>query len=87
VTEQTVDGKAVNVDLDLLVPEAVSGEGTRAARLGVQGDRLARKAFGLELALVDNDLMTLGSLDADPRTFEVRVAGSAALLISKVHKP
>lgn len=86
VAEQTVDGRTINVDLDLLVPEAVSGEGTRAARLGVQGDRLARKAFGLELALVDNDLMVVGSLDADPRSFEVRVAGTAALLISKVHK-
>jgi hypothetical protein len=86
VTEQTVDGKTVLVDLDLLVPEAVSGEGTRAARLGLQGDRLARKAFGLELTLVDNDVMVVGSLDADPRRFEVHVAGTAALLISKVHK-
>jgi len=86
VIEQLVDERTVNIDLDLLVPEAVSGEGTRAARLGVQGDRLARRAFGLELALVDSDLMVVGSLDADPRSFEVHVAGSAALLISKVHK-
>jgi hypothetical protein len=86
VIEQLVDERTVNIDLDLLVPEAVSGEGTRAARLGIQGDRLARRAFGLELALVDNDLMVVGSLDADPRSFEVHVAGSAALLISKVHK-
>lgn len=86
VTEQLVDEKTVNIDLDLLVPEAVSGGGTRAARLGVQGDRLARRAFGLELALVDSDLMVVGSLDADPRSFEVPVAGIAALLISKVHK-
>lgn len=86
VTEQTVEGRAVHVDLDVLVPEAVSGDGTRAARLGVQGDRLARKAFGLELALVDNDIMSVGALDADPRSFPVRVAGVAALLVSKVHK-
>lgn len=86
VREQQVEDRAVNVDLDLLVPEAVSGRGTRAARLGAQGDRLARRAFGLELALVDNDLMAVGSLDADPRSFELRVAGSAALLISKAHK-
>ena len=59
----------MNVDLDLLVPEAVSGGGTRAARLGPQGDRLARKAVGLELALVDNDSMIVGALDRDPRTF------------------
>jgi hypothetical protein len=81
-----VDGRAVSVDLDLLVPAAVSGGGTRAARLGGQGDRLARKASGLELALADNDLMVVGSLDEDPRSFEVRVAGPAALLVSKVHK-
>ena len=86
VTEQTVAGRAVHVDLDLLVPEAVSGPGTRAARLGVQGDRLARKAFGLELALVDNDVMSVGALDADRRSFPLRVAGVAALLVSKVHK-
>lgn len=86
VTERQVGGRAVNVDLDLLVPEAVGGEGTRAARLGPQGDRLARKALGLELALVDNDLMVVGSLEADARRFDVRVAGSAALLISKAHK-
>lgn len=30
--------------------------------------------------------MLVGSLDANPRSFEVRVAGTAALLISKVHK-
>jgi hypothetical protein len=86
VAEQQVEGRSVHVDLDLLVPKAVSGEGTRAARLGAQGDHLARKAFGLELALVDNDLMDVGSLDSDPRSFEVHVAGPAALLISKVHK-
>jgi hypothetical protein len=86
VAEQLVAGRAVHVDLDLLVPEAVSDDGTRAARLGVQGDRLARKAFGLELALVDNDVMGVGALDSDPRSFQVRVAGVAALLVSKVHK-
>ena len=86
VAEQQVAGRAVHIDLDLLVPEAVSGAGTRAARLGPQGDRLARKAFGLELALFDNDLMDVVALDADPRSYAVRVAGVAALLISKVHK-
>jgi len=33
VSEQLVGERTVNIDLDLLVPEAVSGEGTRAARL------------------------------------------------------
>lgn len=81
-----IGGNAVSVDLDLLVPAAVGGAGTRAARLGAHGDRLARKASGLELALADNDLMAVGSLEDDPRDFAVRVAGPAALLVSKVHK-
>ena len=55
VTGQLVDEKTVNIDLELVVPEAVSGGGAPSARLGVQGDRLARRAFGLELALVDSD--------------------------------
>lgn len=86
MAEQEVAGARVLVDLDLLVPEAASGPGTRAARLGAQGDRLARKAPGLELALVDNSEMEVGALDADPRSFAVRVAGAAALLVAKVHK-
>ena len=86
VTEQEVDGRLVTVDLDLLVPEAVSGEGARAARLATQSDRLARKAAGLELALIDSDIMEVAALDADPRRFEVHVAGSAALLVAKAHK-
>ena len=59
VAEQEVAGARVLVDLDLLVPEAASGPGTRAARLGAQGDRLARKAPGLELAPVSYTHLTL----------------------------
>lgn len=80
-----VDGKPVKVFVDLLVPEAVSGTGTRAARLGPHGNRVARKARGLEAALVDNDIMEV-SLQGDPRTYRIVAAGLAALLISKLHK-
>lgn len=87
VRKTQVDGSPVLIDLDLLVPEAVSGLGSRAARLGSHGARTARKARGLELALVDNDIMRLSALEsADGRSFEIRVAGSAALLVSKVFK-
>jgi hypothetical protein len=42
---------------------------------------------GLEGALVDTDVLTVGSLEtADARRFEIRVAGPAALLIAKLHK-
>ena len=88
VREVQMDGGTrIHVDLDLLVPEAVSGEGSRAARLGSHGDRTARKARGLELALLDNEMMRLGALDvSDERSFDIRVAGVAALLVSKAIK-
>jgi len=73
--------------IDLMVPEAVGGAGSRAARLGEHGKRVARKARGLEAALIDKRVQTIRSLeDGDPRFFEVAVAGSVALLIAKLHK-
>jgi hypothetical protein len=46
-----------------------------------------RLVRGLDGALVDADVVRLGSLDGtDSRWFEVRVAGPAALLVAKVHK-
>jgi hypothetical protein len=76
-----------NVPVDLMVPEARSGRGRRSADLGVHGNRVARKARGLEGALVDNTVMTIGAFEpVDPRRFDVRVAGPAALLVAKLHK-
>jgi Nucleotidyltransferase len=75
------------VPIDLLVPEAVGGPGRRAARLGAHGDRMARKARGLEAVLVDNQLMEIAALDKDDsRRIEVLVAGPAGLLVAKLHK-
>jgi hypothetical protein len=75
------------VGVDLLVPEAVSGAGRRGARLGVHGKDVAAKSPGLEAALVDHTLELVTALDGhDPREFQVRVAGPAALLVAKVHK-
>jgi hypothetical protein len=74
------------VELDLLVPEAVGGPGRRGARLGPHGNAVARKVKGLEGALVESTRMELTALDSDGRRFEVRVAGPAALLVSKLHK-
>ncbi len=79
--------RAGNVNVDLLVPKAVGGPGRRAARLGEHGNRVARMAYGLEGALVDKSRMTIPALEAsDGRTFEVAVAGRAALLVAKLHK-
>jgi len=82
-----IGGVATNVDVDLMVPEAVGGPGSRAARLVGHAKHVARKARGLEAALVDKSTTTLGALDAiDTRSFSVAVAGPAALIVSKLHK-
>lgn len=42
---------------------------------------------GLDGAIVDADPMRIESLEAtDMRTYDMRVAGPAALLVAKVHK-
>ncbi len=84
----TVDGEELIIPVDLIVPEgAASGGGRRGARLGPHGRRAARRAVGLEAALVDHSSMTVAALEvADARSFEVEVAGPAALLVAKAHK-
>ena len=89
VTTRPTSGSAdAEIGIDLLVPSSVSpGKGRRAARLPGHDPRVARIVRGLDGALVDADVMHLGSLDAtDSRWFEVRVAGPAALLVAKLHK-
>lgn len=77
------DGIAV----DLMVPESLAGPGRRGARLGAHGSRAARRAKGLEAALVDRARHTIGALDpSDGRSVEIWVAGPAALLVAKTHK-
>ncbi|GAC1525142.1 MAG: hypothetical protein NVS2B16_33740 [Chloroflexota bacterium] len=74
--------------VDFLVPEAFAGpKGRRAARLSTQGNALARRAKGLEGALIDNQLMEITSLnDEDDRRMEIPVAGPGALLVAKLYK-
>jgi hypothetical protein len=87
MTTRQVGGAPVSIDVDLMVPEALGGPGRRAARLAGHAKHIARKARGLEAALIDKHLMTIRALDAsDGRTFAVAVAGPAALLVSKLHK-
>ncbi len=78
----------IEVAVDILVPEAVSpGSGRRAARLQGHEPRAARIARGLEGVLFDAELMRVGALeDSDARGFDIRVAGPAGLLVSKLHK-
>jgi hypothetical protein len=81
-------GEAIVVPVDLIVPEGLAtGGGRRAARLGGHGARAARRAVGLEAALVDHSTMRIGPLESgDTRSFAVKVAGPAALLVAKAHK-
>ncbi|HZQ80445.1 MAG TPA: hypothetical protein VFB25_00560 [Gaiellaceae bacterium] len=87
VTEVEVNGSKTVIPVDLIVPEEMAGAGSRGARLEGHGKRAARRARGLEGALIDNDSMGISALDADdPREFHVKVAGIAALLVAKSHK-
>lgn len=75
------------ITVDLLVPDAVGGPGRRAARLKGHSDKAARKARGLEAALVDHSLMVISALtDTDSRQIEAKVASPSALLVAKLHK-
>lgn len=78
------------IPVDLMVPEALAGPGSkdaRGARIPPHDRRATRRARGLEAAVVDNTIMEVAALDAaDPRTYRVRVAGHAALLVAKLHK-
>ena len=87
VVQRDVAGVATSVEVDLMVPEAVGGPGRRAARLPGHGKEVARKARGLEAALIDKAMRTIRALDpSDTRSFVVAVAGPMALLIAKLHK-
>jgi hypothetical protein len=82
-----IGGVATNVEVDLMVPEAVGGPGSRAARLLGHAKHVARKARGLEAALIDKNTTTISAIDAtDTRSFPIAVAGPAALIVSKLHK-
>lgn len=77
------DGSQVH----LLVPEAVGGRRGRGAALGIHGNHAARQVRGLEGALVSHRLMSIGALaPGDDRSYDINIAGPAALLVAKVHK-
>ena len=75
------------VQIDFLVPSSMGGSGRRGARLGAHGAEVARKAAGLEAAVVDHAAVRIVALDpSDPRGFDVAVAGVAGLVVAKLHK-
>jgi hypothetical protein len=87
-TLPTRDSGDVDVGIDLLVPASVSpGRGRRAANLPGHDSRAARIVKGLDGAIIDADVMRLTALESsDTRALQVRVAGSSALVVAKVHK-
>ena len=75
------------IPVDLMVPELLAGAGSRRGiRIPPHSTHAARRTAGLEAALVDQSLMTVHSLNDDGRSVDMRVAGSAALLVAKLHK-
>jgi hypothetical protein len=87
IASRIVSGTPANVEVDLMVPDAVGGPGRRAARLQGHAKEVARKTRGLEAALIDKTVVSIRALEAtDPRAFDVAIAGPAALLIAKAHK-
>lgn len=88
VARAVIAEKQVAIPVDLIVPEGFAPPGgRRGARLGTHGNRAARRARGLEAAIIDKDPMRITALDAsDERAVTVDVAGVAALLVAKAHK-
>lgn len=76
------------IPVDLMVPEALAGPARRrSAVIPPHGKQAARRAAGLEAALVDHAPMAIRALDpTDKREVTVAVAGPAALLVAKLHK-
>lgn len=77
------------IPVDLMVPAHLAGPGSssRGARIPPHGKRATRRARGLEAVVVDAEPMVVSSLDpADPRRYDVRVAGACGLVVAKLHK-
>lgn len=82
-----VSGTGVAVDLMVAPHQSGRSGSARAARLPPHPASTGRIAAGIAAALSDNSLMSVSSFDADDtRVRELRVAGSAALLVAKVIK-
>lgn len=75
------------IAVDLMVPDRLAGRGRRGVTAPPHDRGAMRRTVGLEAALVDHGLMPVAAMEsADHRRFDVQVAGSAALLVAKLHK-
>ncbi|HET8640906.1 MAG TPA: hypothetical protein VFM37_03155 [Pseudonocardiaceae bacterium] len=79
------------VTVDLMAPEALCRPGSRrSAQLQPPHDDkvTARRTFGLEPAVVDNEVHVIAAFgEDDARSFEIKVAGPAALIVSNDRRP
>ncbi|MCR6711855.1 MAG: hypothetical protein NVV57_03780 [Demequina sp.] len=79
-----------DVALDLMVAPHQAGatsKSARAARIPPHEKMTARIAHGLEPALIDSTVETIAAFEpTDRRSFRLRVAGPAALLVAKAVK-
>ena len=78
----------VAVDLMVVPHQARTAKASaRAARLAPHDRLTARIARGLEPALIDHQHIAIAALEStDARTFDLAIAGPAALLVAKVIK-
>ncbi len=79
---------ADGIPVDLLVPEGlVSAAGSRGARIPPHSKHATRKVRGLEAAVVDHRVMSIGPADDSAgQRYDIKVAGPAALTVAKLHK-
>jgi hypothetical protein len=79
---------SADIPVDLMVPESLAGpSGRRGARIPPHSKHAARRAAGLEAALIDHAPMVVRALaPGDDRAYAARIAGPAALLVAKLHK-
>lgn len=76
-----------DVRVDIMVAEVFSGTDGPSADVGPHGETVARSTRGIEGCLADNSYRTICSKDeTDGRSFEIKVAGPAALIIAKSFK-
>ncbi len=75
----------IAVDLMVVPHQAGTTKATaRAARIAPHERLTARIAYGLEPALIDHQLVMIAALEpADARSYDLRVAGPAALVTAK----
>lgn len=77
----------VTVKVDLLVPEALSGRGSRSVEMPPHSKFSARSVKGLEAVIADNLEIVVNSFEkTDTRSFKVKVAGPASLIVAKLFK-